>query len=211
MRFITPVLAAAGVRAHPARQDLREPAGDPGQATGARRPARRWRARAAVAVTAIAVPLLAGAAPALTASAAPASTGHVYWANSAAGTIGRATLTGPIQHDLVATVNQSFITGDGSAFGVAIDAAHVYWANPTAGTIGRANLDGTGADPSFITGAGGAFGVAVDGAHVYWANPLAQTIGRANLDGHVVNQTFITGATFSSSGTGVAVDHTASP
>ena len=156
--------AAAGARAHPARQDLREPADDSGQAAGPRRPAVRWRARTAVAVTAIAVPLLAGAAPALAAggpAAAAASTGHIYWgenSSSATGTVGRATVDGT-------KVNQSFIPGPAGATG----AAHVYWTNGT-GQIGRASLDGTGGDQNFITGARSPFGVAAAGAHVYWAN-----------------------------------------
>src|SRR5215472_3207190 len=121
MRFIRPLLAAAGGRAHQARQDLKEPADDSGRATSPRRPAVRWRARAAVAVTAITVPLLAGAAPALAASgpadAAAAGPAHVYWTNGATGTIGRATA------DDGTKVNQSFIGASRTA-GVAVDAAH---------------------------------------------------------------------------------------
>src|SRR5215468_10312979 len=112
MHFSSRLLAAAGARAHPARQDPGQPGHDPGQAAVARRPARRRRARAAAAVIAIAVPLLAGAAPALaassgTAGAAPTSTGHVYWGNAdpsgLGATIGRANLQGGM-------VNQNFIT-----------------------------------------------------------------------------------------------------
>src|SRR5215470_6963443 len=95
MRFIRPLLAAAGGRADQARQDLKEPADDSGRATSPRRPAVRWRARAAAAVTAIAVPLLVGAGPAVAASGpaggAAAAPGHVYWTTGATGTIGRAT------------------------------------------------------------------------------------------------------------------------
>ena len=64
---------------------------------------------------------------------------HVYWANNASGTIGRANLDG-------SNPNQSFITGANAPIGVAVDGAHVYWTNfpQSAGTgIGRANLDGS--------------------------------------------------------------------
>src|SRR5215470_11066031 len=158
MRFIRPLLAAAGGRAHQARQDLKKPADDSGRASSPRHPAVRWRARAAVAVTAIAVPLLAGAAPALAAGGpvgAAAGPAHVYWTNGSAGTIGRATA------DDGTKVNQGFITGASSTTGVAVDAAHVYWADSATGTIGRADLDGTGADQNFITGVSGATGLAV--------------------------------------------------
>jgi virginiamycin B lyase len=136
---------------------------------------------------------------------------HVYWTNSATGTIGRANLDG-------SGVNQNFIGGLGSGVnptgGVAVDAAHVYWAN--AQTIGRANLDGTAMNLNFIT-AGAPDGVAVDAGHVYWANDLgfaaqpgsqSWSIGRADLDGRAVNLSFITGAT---QPLGVAVDHTTTP
>jgi virginiamycin B lyase len=107
---------------------------------------------------------------------------HVYWTNSATGTIGRANLDGT-------HVNRKFITGVGSPLGVAVDAAHVYWADSATGTIGRANLDGTHVNRKFITGVGSPLGVAVDAAHVYWADSATGTIGRANLDGSGVNPT----------------------
>jgi len=123
---------------------------------------------------------------------------HVYWTNSATGTIGRANLDGT-------HVNRKFITRVGSPLGVAVDAAHVYWADNATGTIGSANLDGTGVDQNFIGGLGSGVnptgGVAVDAAHVYWAN--GQTIGRANLDGTAMDLSFIP---FAGSPDGLAVD-----
>src|SRR5215468_1745958 len=80
---------------------------------------------------------------------------HVYWTNSATGTIGRANLDGT-------HVNRKFITGVGSPLGVAVDAAHVYWADNLAQTIGRANLDGRAVNLNFIAGASQPLGVAVD-------------------------------------------------
>jgi sugar lactone lactonase YvrE len=121
--------------------------------------------------------------------------GHIYWANTSAGSIGRADLDGQ-------NANQSFITTVSSSFGVAVDGSHVYWTDLTT-KIGRADLDGQNANQNFITGANLPDGVAVDGSHVYWANLGAGTIGRADLDGQNVNQSFITGA---SEPRGVAVD-----
>jgi hypothetical protein len=150
MRFTKRLLAAAGLRAHPTYQDPKQPTDDHDQTPGARRPTRRWWARTAVGVTAVAMLVLATAAPALAAgdptAAAAANTGHVYWGtvdfSGLAGTIGRANLAG-------AMANQSFIPGATQPFAspsVAVDAAHVYWTNNFTGTIGRANLDGTGRD-----------------------------------------------------------------
>ena len=129
-------------------------------------------------------------------SAAPAATGDVWWTNSAANTIGRASLDGT-------GVDQSFISGASVPTQIAVDAGHVYWANFSSNTIGRANLDGTGVNQSFIGGAIGPYGVAVDAGHVYWANRDANTIGRASLDGTGVDQSFISGA---STPVDVAVD-----
>jgi hypothetical protein len=206
MRFPTRLLAA-GLRANPANQDPNRPTDHHDQTSGARHPTRGWWAPTAVGATAIAMAVLATAAPALAAgdptSAAAPTTGHVYWANvdlnGLPGTIGRANLNGTM-------VNQSFIPGATQPSGsidVTVDATHIYWADDRAGTIGRANLDGTGVDTNFITGLDTKTvlpitgnitpaGVAVDAAHIYWTN--GQTIGRANLDGTTVDPTFITGA-----------------
>jgi hypothetical protein len=135
------------------------------------------------------VVLLIAALFALALAFSPRAAAFVYWVDGSAGTIARANLDG-------SGANQSFITPETSACGVAVDGAHVYWANRTfqgGTTIGRANLDGSGVDQGFITGADNPCGVAVDGAHVYWANERAGTIGRANLDGSGVDQSFITG------------------
>jgi hypothetical protein len=119
--------------------------------------------------------------------------GHIYWANSGAATIGRADL-GCDEFD------DAFIaTGPGSPQYVAVDAGHIYWTNdaegeqpgiyPPAegGTIGRADIDG---DPGsvkadFITGLGAPQGIAVDANYIYWGNaPYAdEAIARADIDG----------------------------
>jgi hypothetical protein len=81
---------------------------------------------------------------------------HIYWANVATDTIGRADLDG-------SNPNQSFITGAFSPRGVAVDAEHIYWVNFGTDTIGRADLDGSNPNQSFITGASFfPIGVAVD-------------------------------------------------
>ena len=121
---------------------------------------------------------------------------HVYWANNATTTIGRANLDG-------SGANQGFIAGANSPFGVAVDGRRLYWTNAGTGTIGRANLDGSGVNQGFIAGASDPSGVAVDGQHIYWANSGTGTIGRANLDGSGANPSFIAGANNPS---GVAVD-----
>ena len=124
-----------------------------------------------------------------------AASRHVYWTNSTyPGSIGRADFDGQ-------NVNQGFITGTASPFGMAVDGSHVYWANFYGG-IGRADLDGQNVNQSFITGYANPAGVAIDGSHIYWANVNSSTIGRADLDGQNVNQSFIT----SPRPYGVAVD-----
>jgi virginiamycin B lyase len=144
---------------------------------------RRTTLLAAIAALICAVLVLWGAAFASQASA------YIYWANVERNTIGRANLNGT-------GVEQGFITGASSPWGVAVDGAHVYWANYETGTIGRANLDGTGVEQGFITGASNPTGVAADGGHVYWTNRETRAIGRANLNGTEVEQEFITGVDF---------------
>jgi hypothetical protein len=207
MHYIRRFLAAAGVHAHPARQE--------NAPVTAR--TRRRRAGTAAGITALGVLVLTGAA-AVAASAptsaattaATAGTAQVYWTNGVPGTIGRANIDGT-------GATQNLISGGAQPKGVAVDATHIYWTNvlntsTSAGTIGRANLDGTGVNQNFITGVNPTGGLAVDGGHLYWGNQdnsrvlpfgIAATIGRANLDGTGVNQNFITGADTAS---GIALD-----
>jgi hypothetical protein len=121
--------------------------------------------------------------------AAQGAQAFIYWPDSAATTIDRASLDG--------SGVQGFVSTPGGACGVAVDGAHIYWSNINgggagAGTIGRANLDGSAPDQSFITGASNACGLAVDGSHIYWANNVSSgSIGRANLDGSSPNQSIV--------------------
>ena len=111
----------------------------------------------------------------------------VYWANTGGDSIGRANLDGT-------SPSQTFITGAGTPYGLALDDTYIYWANLGGGTIGRANLDGTGADVNFMTGLDTPAAVEVNATHIFWTSQNGNTIGRANLDGSSPNASFITGA-----------------
>lgn len=113
--------------------------------------------------------------------------GHIYWADSWAGTIGRASIDGT-------AANEVFITGLSQPCGVAVDASYVYWADAGTNMIGRARLDGTEVSRGFIAGGSSPCGVAVDGSHLYWGNGSGDAIGRAELDGDGVDQQFVVGA-----------------
>jgi hypothetical protein len=115
--------------------------------------------------------------------------GHVYWTNTAAGTIGRADIGG-------ANSEPSFITGLENPEGIAVDPGHIYWAEARDyeeghGTIGRATLAGTGVEKEFITGAGDPRGVAVSSEYVYWTNGASTDIGRATITGASPEQSFL--------------------
>jgi len=105
---------------------------------------------------------------------------HIYWADSAWGRIGRATVDGYTEIDL------DFISGADEPCGVTLDDDHVYWASRGGNSIGRARLGGGGVDQSFVhaaTGPDGPCGVAVDDDFVYWAGSGPYVVGRALLLG----------------------------
>ncbi|MEA2473725.1 MAG: hypothetical protein QOE06_1640 [Thermoleophilaceae bacterium] len=90
--------------------------------------------------------------------------------------------------------NNTFITGGGQTFGVAVNGTHIYYSNFGNGDVGRANLDGTSPVNNFIDGPStiGTTGVAVDDQFVYWTNSgTRDTLGRAHLDGTGVNQSWV--------------------
>lgn len=132
---------------------------------------------------------------------------HVFWADQAAGAIGRMDLSqsaaGRLEFSEGLNIDQSFVSGIVDPCGVAVDGAHVYWASRWGDRIGRANLDGSDTNSNFIIGTENPCGVAVDGAHVYWASQSTGAIGRANLDGSDPDPNFILGA---DGPCGVAVD-----
>ncbi len=111
---------------------------------------------------------------------------YLYWADSEAGTIGRAKLDGT-------EVNPVFISGLVGIEDLTVDAGHIYWTMPSAGTIGRADISGNPASvkANFISGAKGPKGVAVGGELLYWTNSAGESLGRANVNGSEVNEDFI--------------------
>jgi hypothetical protein len=121
---------------------------------------------------------------------------HVYWADTAGMTIGRANLDGGV-------VDRNFISGVSSPCGVGLGDGHLYWGDLAGGRVGRALLGGGDVEEDFVEGATGPCGVAVDGSHVYWSNWVGSSIGRANLDGSAVDDDFIGGL---ENPCGVAVD-----
>jgi hypothetical protein len=113
--------------------------------------------------------------------------GHVYWTNTTAGTIGRADIGG-------ANPEPNFITGLENPEGIAVDSGHIYWAEARDheeghGTIGRATLAGVSVEKEFITGASEPRGVAVDAKYVFWTANAG--IGRATITGGNPEQSFI--------------------
>ncbi|MEA2521412.1 MAG: hypothetical protein QOI81_1058, partial [Actinomycetota bacterium] len=100
----------------------------------------RTRATTVIATLGLVVGMVA-----LTSGTASAATGHLYWAETNDGAIGRANLDG-------SSPDAGFIAGlNCQPSGIAVDTAHIYWAD-MCGSIGRANLDGTHVDERFITG-----------------------------------------------------------
>jgi hypothetical protein len=129
--------------------------------------------------------------------------GHVYWTDTIAGTIGRAEIDGN-------NPEPSFITSLENPEGIAVDSGHIYWAEARDhqeghGTIGRATLAGGSVEKEFITGAGDPHGVAVSSEYVYWTNGSHTDIGRATITGGSPEQSFI--SRFGNLG-GIAVDAT---
>jgi len=126
---------------------------------------------------------------------------HLYWANSGAGTIGRADL-----NCSSASREPQFITGADNPQYVALAGGYIYWTNAAdgakeAGTIGRAKLGAGGAEEveeDYVEGATNPQGIAVDSEHLYWANAgnedATRTIGQAKLGAggaEEVNRSFI--------------------
>ncbi len=133
---------------------------------------------------------------------------HVYWANPAAGTIGRANLDGSgIDEDFIEPEPVTFQferevkpgvfepaeeTVPSEPRYVAVDADHIYWTNTgrsnefgpvdEEGTIGRANIGGptpTEIKPNFIRGTSNPQGIAVNAEYIYWANAARDPVKRS--------------------------------
>lgn len=100
---------------------------------------------------------------------------HVYWADPAGGTIGRANLDG-------SNPDYSFIAGASNPCGIAVDGNHIYWTNLTGNSIGRANLDGSSASQSYIDAVSDPCGLAADNKFIYWTSATLHYVGRALID-----------------------------
>lgn len=134
--------------------------------------------------------------------------GYLYWADDSRGTIGRMGLgtspTGYVDFPYESVpIDEAFVSGLTSPWGVAVDGSHLYWASRAGMAIGRANLDGSSPDRTFISGVSTPCGVAVDGSHVYWGSVFGDSIGRASLSGGEVDEGFIEGV---EGACGIAVD-----
>jgi hypothetical protein len=121
---------------------------------------------------------------------------YIYWTNdppyysNASGSIGRASLTGPLD------VHQDFITDPaGSAgpvdqpCGLTVNANGIYWANGADGTIGHANLDGSG-QGTLLPNADAGCSITQAGPLLFWEtasrydlSPDGNTIAVSLLDG----------------------------
>jgi hypothetical protein len=143
---------------------------------------------------------------------------YIYWADPAAGTIGRAELgdpqdaeqgfisTGSIKCEVEPKPGEKETVSVPSAPRyLAVDAGHVYWTNTgclgegekpldEGGTIGRATIEGGGVESEFIKGASNPQGIAINATHVFWVNrgqfSSTRTIARATLEGKEVEQGF---------------------
>ncbi len=101
--------------------------------------------------------------------------GHLYWANTNAGTIVQANLNG--------TDVKTIAKGQSFPGAVAVGCGHLYWSSEERGTIVEANLDGNRAK-TIVRRQLLPFWVAVDSSHLYWDNSVAAgTIVEANLNG----------------------------
>jgi virginiamycin B lyase len=101
--------------------------------------------------------------------------GHVYWAEPASGTIGRANLDG-------SSPDYGFIVGASNPCGVVVNSNHIYWTNFSGNSIGRANLDGSSVSQSFINAVSDPCGLAADSKFIYWTSSALHYVGRALIE-----------------------------
>lgn len=100
---------------------------------------------------------------------------HVYWADPASGTIGRANLDG-------SDPDYSLIVGASNPCGVVVNSNHIYWANFGSNSIGRASLDGSSPSQFFIGAVYEPCGLAADSKFIYWTSAALNYVGRALID-----------------------------
>jgi hypothetical protein len=103
-----------------------------------------------------------------------ANSEHIYWANSATGYLGRATVGG-------SGVEQTWLHTEGEPYGVTVDATHVYWTDRKNGYIGRATLAGGSIEKTWISGLTQPLALAVNATYVWWATYSSPYVGRCVL------------------------------
>lgn len=103
---------------------------------------------------------------------------HVYWADSAENTIGRANLDGT-------AIDNDFITLAANSLpcGLALNPTHIHWSNMGTATIGRARIDGSEVDESFIPTVQHPCAIAVNETGIFWASDDQDQIWRTDIDG----------------------------
>jgi sugar lactone lactonase YvrE len=102
---------------------------------------------------------------------------HVYWSNSAAGTINRIPKGGGAVEILA--------SGQGTPTSLAIDAARMYWVNSLGGQIMRAEKDGMGRQ-QLAGGQGNPADITLTDDTVYWAATDDNEIRSVDKDGGAV-------------------------
>jgi hypothetical protein len=103
---------------------------------------------------------------------------HVFWANTAGGTVMQANIDG--------TMPVPLASSQSSPTGIAIDTANVYWTNSVAltGSVWQVAQGGAGTAIALATLLGGApLEIIAAGANVYWTSPGVDTIDMAVIGG----------------------------
>lgn len=146
---------------------------------------------------ALAVPVICAIALLLVVSSSAQAA--IYWTDSNAGTIGRASLDG-------SAVGRSFIDDPVNPWGIVANSGHLFWTDVNRGTISRARLNGRGVTRRFVRMPGWwtpiPRNLALDGRHLFWSHG-DNFIGRSRINGRKVQPRFVD--TRSSAVWGVAV------
>lgn len=77
------------------------------------------------------------------------ATGHLFWSNSGAPSLWRASLTGTGSFSL--STKKQIVTPATAAGGIAVDAANIYWTEAATGSVMYAPSSGSGTTTSYIT------------------------------------------------------------
>jgi ankyrin repeat protein/sugar lactone lactonase YvrE len=133
--------------------------------------------------------------------AADAASGSIFWSESVAGRIRRASLDGADIRDIdssgISSESDRADAREFKALGIAVDAEHrkIYWTEMLDAQILRADLDGSNVETVVGASAGLELpaGIGVAGDRIYWADAATATIRRAKLDGSGIEDV-LTGA-----------------